>query len=1292
MRRLDADFSNAYHEQFDAEDAFFNKREATLQGVQYHDASRPSVQVIRKKRLVEPKPSSVVLSDPVPEARELRDLGRHPVQAVTDVMGEIQELKVDITHNFLKASLAKVPKASLLDFDTPGETIRKTLAHTPIVAEKFEIDGAVMPEGPLDFDNVLKTMNAEQICAMRNSLVSELKPETLVALNKIKGMKLRDLSTRVDKNFQQGPAQDKMVDTASALGEVAFMENSSESASLPMAISPHDVKKLEWTEQIGAFSDDKLDVYEGMIAQLRFDFEGNMCSPFFNEKDKAAEYLTDHLNVTGLRNHGLLPDLPGYTIPELLIFLSSTFRPQKLLGLRLIRDIALKRCRIHQQIHHINGETKVLDCPEGGFGFGRRRFDDYLFQSVMIHEKLILVCVHSMKDFGMLGPALEALAALFAPAGSPLRRLDELTDTYLDLPAVVDSLPFRSNQYIDWFGSRRKLLRTDELVKLLMDAPLDMSAALQVGISEGGDMDPQDNLGNIPDGELQQRRTDPLLSLLLWGVGQHSNFLNSLVESLARVDPASSLAILRLCECLALHSEIAAEFVRRALVMTDSDGDKQINVLVDKLIMAQQCVDKGFEVKDHWDPVVLALLTMLRALCGTLKTNPSAFISNSEVDIAVAPLVWRILSQWLAAVASACEDEIELPVTARVTQGNVEEALEWLAILSSLSWDAASPGAILAMSETFQKWIPLVFKFYHKLKLSDLVPFCRLWTAVMKLTGGVANCGFASFLSRYCNRAVECFVTTLETAHTLPSTLSLSVSTAIYWTVKQFETCFVMSYSTLSTPVEGFVTSAERLLFGGNRYFIQDFFGKVLVRSPWRLRALAETPSIWDRLSKLTLQFGGDGNQAIAMADMIGAYSDWITSLATDVADCSNDKVHHLLYSLIRAMNAIWQCGQRVISLLTDGTSLMLTNNTSALVDLVTKYLREAQQSVVTVKAISCWDGSCYRAANPLLDSLVNFVSILSPTSRVLGPLLHGCGTVATLESILDRVNTDQDFKKFAIRAATGGVSIIAEENESLPSKCFLSTNALDVLINPELPIKDYLMSSSFSAESTVNRDATWIRFSAELLPSAADKALSVLWMRTLATLTEWLPSSEEITAAFTIYHTRLCEEITRRSGAKPGRVNFADVKRRECVYITWLIAHLDSTRLREVLFQAVIPHLMESLAQQGVFPLEKLAWLWLLRLSSLGDGYRKTLDTPWSDSVFVQLCKRYLRIRMEESGQATATDVLCGIPVSQFLEIPQHHELSDLTHLEGIHLGDRICDGDHDKMSVPELVIRVLS
>lgn len=111
---------------------------------------------------------------------------------------------------------------------------------------------------------------------------------------------------------------------------------------------PTEVDKMRWMEPIDDDSNITNNKVIDTVADLRFDFKGNLCAP-----QKEVDSTKD-----GLHHHADNPDLKGYTLEELQNYALSTYPGQKCIALQTLGRIMykVKAERYYQLIPEIDQE------------------------------------------------------------------------------------------------------------------------------------------------------------------------------------------------------------------------------------------------------------------------------------------------------------------------------------------------------------------------------------------------------------------------------------------------------------------------------------------------------------------------------------------------------------------------------------------------------------------------------------------------------------------------------------------------------------------------------------------------------------------------------------------------------------------------------------------------------------------------------------------------------------------------------------------------------------------------
>ncbi|KAK2198254.1 bifunctional RNA polymerase II-associated protein RPAP1-Rba50/RNA polymerase II-associated protein 1 [Babesia duncani] len=132
------------------------------------------------------------------------------------------------------------------------------------------------------------------------------------------------IKRRLEKMKQQGEDQTPCDDRSNNKQKLLKEDTN----VLELKMDSYEALKFEWTNPISEECVSNEKDSDLKLHQIRFDFSGRVLTSDSNEVlDKA------------LYNHGLEPDKPGYTIPELLELLQSSFKPQVQLAIRTLANI-----------------------------------------------------------------------------------------------------------------------------------------------------------------------------------------------------------------------------------------------------------------------------------------------------------------------------------------------------------------------------------------------------------------------------------------------------------------------------------------------------------------------------------------------------------------------------------------------------------------------------------------------------------------------------------------------------------------------------------------------------------------------------------------------------------------------------------------------------------------------------------------------------------------------------------------------------------------------------------------
>ncbi|CDR95149.1 RPAP1-like domain containing protein,putative [Babesia bigemina] len=162
-------------------------------------------------------------------------------------------------------------------------------------------------------------------------------------------------------------------------------------STVSFKVDAEELRKLEWTNPVEPdVSGGPIDAGNVRLHQLRFDFEGHLLSAS-GRKDGER-----HRHESSLYNHGKNPDQPGYTIPELLELMQSTFKPQVQIATHTL-------CNIVRNAH-------VSSPPY--FGFPRERWLRYVTHDANMVGRMGYAVMEHMGTYEVLGSAMRCLAIM----------------------------------------------------------------------------------------------------------------------------------------------------------------------------------------------------------------------------------------------------------------------------------------------------------------------------------------------------------------------------------------------------------------------------------------------------------------------------------------------------------------------------------------------------------------------------------------------------------------------------------------------------------------------------------------------------------------------------------------------------------------------------------------------------------------------------------------------------------------------------------------------------------------
>eukprot|EP00916_Digyalum_oweni_P023485 GHVL01038942.1.p1 GENE.GHVL01038942.1~~GHVL01038942.1.p1 ORF type:complete len:814 (+),score=284.09 GHVL01038942.1:1224-3665(+) len=359
------------------------------------------------------------------------------------------------------------------------------LSDQPLVPLEFKFDNvrgfpvasqrAISPEriakhktGSVEMESISQE-NAEKIKKMTADEIAEAQKEIRQLLSTSAMLKLKNKN--ISKNEEKNIYKNIVNINEEEIIELEYLGEN-------IKISKKELKKLEWTEP-GMPSENlahrieerkknkefdwlspeaknnlkfhnelynitewrkKIDATDVQLEDLRFDFNGLLCTSIKNETDKGetdknetdksetdknetaksetdknesdiSETDVDIDNLDdplfywrGLHHHGQDPDLPGYTLPELLYLAQSSSPSQRSLAISTLAAI-FNQCRV------------ICPAKNGGlagFGFGLNRFMRYLLFKLQVPWKLR--CCLNQRSLVSDAATLRAISSLLKPS------------------------------------------------------------------------------------------------------------------------------------------------------------------------------------------------------------------------------------------------------------------------------------------------------------------------------------------------------------------------------------------------------------------------------------------------------------------------------------------------------------------------------------------------------------------------------------------------------------------------------------------------------------------------------------------------------------------------------------------------------------------------------------------------------------------------------------------------------------------------------------------------------------
>uniref|UniRef100_T1KVE7 Nuclear transcription factor Y subunit n=1 Tax=Tetranychus urticae TaxID=32264 RepID=T1KVE7_TETUR len=323
---------------------------------------------------IQPSVSQVVkayASDDKSE-KKVQDVPKEQIGSLTlDVESALGELPIieRNTSTFCGYSFPKKVKAAF-----PKPTRRVEVSTIESSGESSNTHGGTSESADYkeQNDKLLGNMSSEQILAMREEILSKLKPDQIEFLKQRKRKQTsnnesaKTSSTNIEEKMEVTPILDKIDDDLPIPLNVIKEHN-----WLHMDVVEEE--KLEWCRPVKESEN-------ATTANARFDFSGNIVM----DGNKSTE--------EGLYHHGDEPDRPGYSLPEIYTFIQSSFDAQKIIGLKILAKLMDKVHKgFYDNFFNAHLAQEVLDNTEIVQSI-RKCLDDT--SESIIREAII--CLHAL--------------------------------------------------------------------------------------------------------------------------------------------------------------------------------------------------------------------------------------------------------------------------------------------------------------------------------------------------------------------------------------------------------------------------------------------------------------------------------------------------------------------------------------------------------------------------------------------------------------------------------------------------------------------------------------------------------------------------------------------------------------------------------------------------------------------------------------------------------------------------------------------------------------------------------
>ncbi|GIX64496.1 RNA polymerase II-associated protein 1, putative [Babesia caballi] len=240
-------------------------------------------------------------------------------------------------------------------------------------------------------------MTAEEIAAEQRFLYEKLGKETCEFLIQRRLRKMEELGEGVEAAQQDTTTRQNVAQptAGSNKGERTAQD-------VVFKADADELRKMEWTNPVEAESNEPGD---RRLHQLRFDFDGNLVNV------TADSDYRKHRHESSLYNHGKEAGKPGYTVPELLELMQSTFKPQVQIATRTL-------CNIVRQAY--------VGC-ERYFGYACERWFSYVTQDVDLVGRMGYAAMENRGALQVHSDALSCMGMLLFGGVAMGKEVDRMT-------------------------------------------------------------------------------------------------------------------------------------------------------------------------------------------------------------------------------------------------------------------------------------------------------------------------------------------------------------------------------------------------------------------------------------------------------------------------------------------------------------------------------------------------------------------------------------------------------------------------------------------------------------------------------------------------------------------------------------------------------------------------------------------------------------------------------------------------------------------------------------------------